>query len=204
VVTEPHFGIGQRAYLIATPGGNILWDCLSLLDEATAAVIRGTGGLRTIAISHPHYYGAMIEWSRLFDAPVWLHEADREWVVRPDARVRFWSGERQSLFDGLELVRSGGHFEGFQVLHWPAGADGRGVLFAGDQPQVCMDPRWVTFLYSYPNMIPLGPAGVRRVVDSLAPLAFDRIYGAFGRNVLTDAKGVVARSAERYLRFIAT
>src|ERR1700736_6100924 len=29
--TEPKFAIGQRAQLIQTPAGNVLWDCLSLL-----------------------------------------------------------------------------------------------------------------------------------------------------------------------------
>ena len=29
---EPHFAIGQRALLVRTATGNVLWDCISLLD----------------------------------------------------------------------------------------------------------------------------------------------------------------------------
>ena len=57
--THPQFGIGQRALLLRTPRGNVLWDCVSLLDEATISLIRGLGGLRAITISHPHYYTRM-------------------------------------------------------------------------------------------------------------------------------------------------
>jgi hypothetical protein len=123
--------------------------------------------------------------------------------MRPDKCVHFWTGGRLQLMDGLTLINSGGHFDGFQVLHWTGGAEGKGVLFSADQPQVCMDRRWVTFLYSYPNMIPLGAAAVRRIVGDLRPLAFERVYGGFpGRVVARDGKGVVERSADRYLRAI--
>src|SRR5690606_22290475 len=33
IVTEPKFAIGQRALLVQTPEGNILWDCISFIDE---------------------------------------------------------------------------------------------------------------------------------------------------------------------------
>ncbi len=31
---DPSFAIGQRALLVRTPQGNVLWDCVSLLDDA--------------------------------------------------------------------------------------------------------------------------------------------------------------------------
>jgi hypothetical protein len=202
--TEPQVGIGQQAHLIRTPGGNVLWDCVSFLDEATKKQVQELGGVAAIAISHPHFYTTLVEWSRAFgDAPVHLHAADKKWLMRPDKCVRSWTGGRLQLMDGLTLVNSGGHFDGFQVLHWSGGAGGKGVLFSADQPQVCMDRRWVTFLYSYPNMIPLGAAAVRRIVGDLRPFAFERVYGGFpGRVVARDGKGAVERSAERYLRAI--
>jgi hypothetical protein len=200
--TDPGFAIGQRAYLVQTLEGNLLWDCVSLIDEPTIRRVEELGSIRAIAISHPHYYSCMAEWSEAFRAPVWIHANDRQWVMRPSDRLHLWEGSVTALFGGISLTLSGGHFSGYQVGYWPAGADGAGVLFAGDQPQVCMDPRWVTFLYSYPNWIPLDGSTVRRVCASLEPLAFDRLYGAFGRNVLRDAKGVIARSQDRYLRAI--
>jgi hypothetical protein len=63
ITTFPAFGIGQRAQLLRTPQGNILWDCISLVDRATVEMINGLGGLKSIAISHPHYYTTMVEWS---------------------------------------------------------------------------------------------------------------------------------------------
>lgn len=201
--THPQFAIGQRALLVRSDGGNILWDCITLIDDATVATIGELGGIAAIAISHPHYYTTMAEWARTFDAPVYLHAADREWVVRPDSRLHFWEGETLVLHDGLTLIRCGGHFEGATVLHWPAGADGRGVLLSGDVLQVVPDRRHVSFMRSYPNLIPLPATTVRRIAAAVEPFPFDRIYGAFHeREILADGEGAVARSVERYVDWV--
>ena len=201
--TTPSFAIGQRALLVQTPGGNILWDCLSLLDDPTIAAVRALGGIRAIAISHPHYFAAMVEWAHAFDAPIYLHAAEREWVMRPDPAVTFWDGETHDLGDGLTLIRCGGHYAGGQVLHWSAGADGSGVLLTGDILQVVSDRRHLSFMYSYPNLIPLPVASVQRIVAAVEPFAFDRIYGAWWDRIIpTGAKEAVARSAERYIAAI--
>jgi hypothetical protein len=72
--TVPDFAIGQRALLITHPNGNILWDCIALLDSATVEIVKALGGSRAIAISHPHYYTTMVDWSRAFgDVPIYLH-----------------------------------------------------------------------------------------------------------------------------------
>jgi hypothetical protein len=204
VHTRPRIGIGQRAFVVQTPEGNLLWDCVPHLDAATVAAIRELGGLAAIAVSHPHYYTAMVEWSHaLGGVPVHLHKADERWVQRPDPVIEFWEGDAKELFGGLTLANTGGHFAGFQVLHWSRGAAGKGVLLSGDQPQVCQDRRWVSFLFSYPNMIPLPAKAVRRIAAALEPFAFDRLYGAFpGLTVAADAKGAVERSVARYLRAI--
>jgi glyoxylase-like metal-dependent hydrolase (beta-lactamase superfamily II) len=200
VGTEPSFAIGQRALLVQTSQGNLLWDCVSLIDDPTVAAVRELGGVAAIAISHPHYYSSMVEWSRAFDAPVYLHEADRQWAMRPDAGIQFWSGETRRLFGGLTLIRCGGHFPGATVAHWPAGAEGRGVLLAGDVIQVVQDRRFVSFMYSYPNLIPLPARIVRRIATTVAPYPFDRLYGAWwGRVVDRDAAAAVERSAARYV-----
>ncbi|MCA1554815.1 MAG: MBL fold metallo-hydrolase, partial [Chloroflexi bacterium] len=112
-------------------------------------------------------------------------------------------GETCALGDGLTIVRCGGHFEGACVLHWAAGAEGRGALLSGDTIQVVSDRNWVSFMYSYPNLIPLNAQSVERIVQSVEPFAFERIYGAWwGRIVHADAKAAVRRSAERYVRHI--
>jgi hypothetical protein len=200
VGTTPRFAIGQRALLARAPGGNVLWDCVALVDGATVDIVRALGGVRAIAVSHPHYYTTVVEWSRaLGDVPVWLHAADREHVMRPDPAIRFWDGESLDLGDGMTLLRAGGHFAGGTVLHWAGGAEGRGALLAGDIVQVVPDRRWVSFMYSYPNLIPLPAAEVRRIGGVLAPHPFEQLYGAWwGLNVLADAAGAVRRSVARY------
>jgi hypothetical protein len=202
---EPHFGIGQRAFLLESPEGNLLWDCISLLDPAAIGYIENLGGVKAIAISHPHYYTTMVEWSRAFgNAEIYLHKDDEKWVMRPDSSIRFWEGETHRMFGGFTLARCGGHFDGATVLHWPAGAEGKGALLTGDTIQVVPDRHWVSFMYSYPNYIPLSANPVRRIVSSVEPFAFDRIYGAFPKmTVESDGKSAVRRSAERYLRAIA-
>ena len=201
---QPKFAIGQRVLLLETGDGNLLWDCLSLLDDASAQYVRSQGGLRAIAISHPHYYTAMVEWSRAFgNIPIYLHEADRSWVMRRDDSIQFWNGETKPLFGGLTLIRGGGHFEGGTMLHWPAGAATKGALLTGDIIQVAPDRRWVSFMYSYPNYIPLSAEAVERVAAAVEPFQFDRIYGAFPRmTVDNDAKAAVRRSADRYIAFL--
>jgi hypothetical protein len=59
----------------------------------------------------------MVEWADQFDTPIYLHEADRQWVMRPDDRIVFWSGETRSLNDGVTLIHLGGHFAGGTVAH---------------------------------------------------------------------------------------
>jgi hypothetical protein len=200
--SEPDFAIGQRAMLVWTGDGNLLWDCISLLDDDTVAAVNALGGIRAIAISHPHFYSSMIEWAHAFDAPVLLHRADREHVMRPDPAIELWEGETTDLFGGLTLIRGGGHFEGGTMLHWAAGGGGRGALLSGDIIQVVADRRWVSFMYSYPNVIPLSPSKVREVVAAVEPFEFDRIYGAWWERVVSEGgKDAVRRSAERYIRF---
>src|SRR5919201_3334469 len=113
--TEPKFAIGQRALLVPWGDGNLLWDCITLLDDETASAIEARGGLRAIAISHPHYYSTMVEWGRRFDCPVLINAADREWVMRPDPVLELWDGDVRELGDGLTLIRAGGHFDGGTV-----------------------------------------------------------------------------------------
>ena len=201
IETTPMFGIGQRAILACTPSGNVLWDCIALIDDATIDLIKGMGGVQAIAISHPHYYTTMLEWSRaLGDVPIHLHAADREWVMRPDRSVQFWDGDTHPIAPGLTLIRLGGHFAGGTILHWAGWKQGRGVLLSGDILQVVPSGH-VSFMWSYPNLIPLSAATVQRMAATLEPFVFDAVYGSFsGRNQIDrHGKDVVAASVARYI-----
>jgi glyoxylase-like metal-dependent hydrolase (beta-lactamase superfamily II) len=202
--SAPKFAIGQRALLVQTARGNLLWDCISLIDDATVEAVRAVGGISAIAISHPHYYASMVEWSEQFgDAPIYLHADDQEWVMRPSPNIVFWSGDRHRLFSSLTLIRCGGHFAGGTVLHWAEAEDGAGALLTGDIIQVVQDRRYVSFMWSYPNYIPLSAVAVKRIVRSVEPFAFERIYGAWWDAIVpADGRKALEMSAARYLKAI--
>ncbi len=201
---NPTIGIGQRALLVQTPAGNVLWDCLGFIDDEGIAAVRARGGLHGIAMSHPHFYGVCVEWSHAFGgAPIYIPTADRQWVMRPDPAIKTWQGRLEPL-PGLTLIQCGGHFEGSAALHWAAGAEGRGALLTGDTIAVVADRRFVSFMRSYPNDIPLSAAAVRQIVATVAPYRFDRIYGGWWDRVVDrDGPAAIRRSADRYIRCIS-
>ena len=205
VETRPTFAIGQRALLVQHPAGNVLWDCVSFVDQETVDSLAALGGVSAIAISHPHFYSSMVEWSQAFgDAPIYLHNSDAAWVSRPDPRVTFWAGETYPMADGLSLVRCGGHFDGSSVLHVAGSAERRGALLTGDTVKVGWDRLSVSVMRSYPNLIPVGPTALAHVERVLAPLDYDDIHGAWtGHSIRGDAKAIVARSLARYRQVIA-
>jgi hypothetical protein len=203
ISTEPRVGIGERAYLLQTSGGNVLWDCIAYLDEPTVGELQALGGVSAIAISHPHFFTTMIEWSHaLGNVPIYLHAASRQWVMRPDEVVQYWEGEEPlELLPGVTLLRCGGHFPGSSVLHWRDAQNGdqsAGALFTGDTISVAADPRWVTFMYSYPNSIPLDERAVRHIAGIVDQLPFATLYDGWTVSK-GDAREVVRRSANRYI-----
>ena len=199
ITTEPEFGIGQTAYIVKQDEFNLMWDCITYVDEATVEKIQAIGGLSAIALSHPHYYSSQAEWAERFDVPIYIHEDDREWITRPSDRIVFWQGEQLELYKGIKIHRLGGHFKGGCVAEWKQGNSGKGILFSGDIIQVVADRRWVSFMYSYPNLIPLPATKVREMAKRVESMEFDKLYNAFYRVIEQDAKAFVRKSAERYI-----
>jgi hypothetical protein len=204
IYTEPNFAIGQRALLVRSPSGNFMWDCLSLIDEAGIRFVEELGGLQGIGLSHPHFYGAAVAWSKAFGGvPIYIHASDRKWVMRNAAEMIFWDDLVYELWDGLQIRHCGGHFEGSTVLFYPEGAGGRGAIFTSDTLHVSMDRQYVSFMRSYPNYIPLSAKKVRHIASVLDPLSFDRIYGGWlDRNIYTAGKEVLNKSVNRYIQAI--
>lgn len=195
----PRADIGQSAMLVRTPHGNLLWEVPGYVDGPAVAAVRELGGVATVMASHPHMYGCQLEWARAFGAPLYVADADREWVRRwgSAGEITTWS-EPFEVLPGIRVLQPGGHFPGSTVALWEAGAEGRGVLLSGDTCKAVPDAGWVTFMRSFPNLIPLSAAVVTRVADSLAGLSFDRLYDNFGMQVPVDARAAVLRSAQRY------
>ncbi|MFD1413416.1 MBL fold metallo-hydrolase [Oceanobacillus jeddahense] len=202
ITTKPKFGLGQTAYLVQSNNFNLLWDCITYIDDSTIETINQNGGIDAIALSHPHYYSSQVEWAETFDVPIYIHEDDQEWVMRPSERITFWSGEVLELSEEFSLHRLGGHFKGGAVLHWKNGNDGKGILFTGDIIQIVADQKWVSFMYSYPNLIPLPVSKVQNIAEYTNKIAFNRIYSAFNKVIKEDAHISVQESAKRYIKAI--
>ncbi|CAH0015179.1 unnamed protein product [Clonostachys rhizophaga] len=219
IVTTPKFGIGQRAILVRTPGGNILWDCITLLDEETVARIASLGGLAAIVISHPHYYSTHVQWARAFACPVYVSSEDASWVTMPSAHRQLLTGTETEIVpgSGVKAVKLGGHFPGSLVALFegrlliadtivttPAGlgrweVDGNGVARA--RPGGLNS---FTFQWSIPNMIPLGPDELARMWGVLGGYEFRSTHGAFlGFDVEDEGvKGRVLESMQIQTRFM--
>jgi len=202
--TAPAFAIGQRALLLRTQQGNIMWDCTSFLDDTTTTIVAALGGIAGIAVSHPHFYGAMIDWSHAFGSvPVFVHARDRKFVTRLDPVIHFWEAETYEVTAGVTLIRCGGHFEGGSVLHWAQGAGGLGVLLGSDILSVTPDRR-LSFMRSFPNLIPLDASSVLHIADSLDRWPFEAIYGSsWDKVVPAAAKTVLALSVQRYVNAVS-
>ncbi len=196
--TVPNFAIDQRAFILCTPEGNILWDCIATLDDATKTLVASLGGLKAIAISHPHYYTTMQDWAKEFNAPIYLHASDREWVMRDSPWITFWEGDILELTGDVSVIRLGGHFAGGCVLHW---AREEGIVLSGDIVQVAPGGQGVSYMWSYPNMLPLPAATVSDITQRLSSVKFKKLYGAFeGKDITANADEIVRRSGEKYLR----
>lgn len=197
----PAFAIDQRSYLLPTDAGNLLWEAQSLVTDDAVSRLEELGGIDRIIISHPHFYGAMAEWSERFDGvPILIHEADREWVQHPHPSIEFWSGDELKLSDSVTLIRCGGHFAGSTALHWADGPRDGGALFSGDALQVAVDRRHVSFMYSYPNLVPMKTSDVLAMRERLAPYEFEDVFGyTWGRNIIGGGREAVDASYDRYL-----
>ncbi|TKK69312.1 MBL fold metallo-hydrolase [Ilyomonas limi] len=198
IYTTPSFAIGQRAHLVQSPDGNILWDCITNIDKSTIAIINALGGIKAIAISHPHYFSTIVEWSKAFDdVPVYVNALDEHWLTRRSPAIQLWNEQELHLWDNIKLIRCGGHFPGAAVMYVPVG---KGALFVGDTIQVTPGCNDVSFMYSYPNMIPLQQKDIVQIKQAIEHVDYNVMYGAFGKYITHNAKAAVKASIERYIR----
>ncbi|WP_024803453.1 hypothetical protein [Nocardia sp. BMG51109] len=195
---EPRFAIGHWSFLVRTPRGNLLWDPPAYLDDEVEGLIRTLGGVAAIATSHPHMFAAQIAWSHAFDrAPVLVHTLGKEWIPRPDPVIEYWDDHATPL-PGIELIHVGGHMLGSAVAHTTDG-----TLLTGDTIAGCLTPNWVSFQRNYPQHLPMSASVVRRIVDTLTPYPYDRLYTLGGDTIDHDAERIVAAAANRHIRWVS-
>ena len=85
------------------------------------------------------------------------------------------------------------------MLEWRSGNNGKGALLSGDIVRVVADREWVSFMYSYPNFIPLPASTVENIAVKLEGLKFNRLYDAFHRVIEENANIRVQASVKRYI-----
>jgi hypothetical protein len=209
ITTTPKFAIGQRAILVKTPNGNVLWDCLTLLDDATTAWITSQGGLKAIVISHPHYYTSHLTWAATFECPVYISAADADWAQRADhwdLRRLLPTEEPSQILPGVTAITTGGHFPGSLVLH-ASSPDSDSDSGSSEKPRLLIADTLVTvpsalyaknrpagttsyaFMWSIPNMIPLPPGEMRKMWKALEEWEFGSTHGAFVGLDVRDGDG---------------
>ncbi|KAI1105792.1 beta-lactamase-like protein [Jackrogersella minutella] len=197
IFTEPKVGIGQRAILIKTPLGNVLWDCITLIDDETVAKIKDIGGLKAIVISHPHYYTTHVEWARAFDCPVYLAAEDRQWTTQSSTHQVFVEETEldlqiDSASSGIMVLKLGGHFPGSFVSLYdghlfiadtlvttPSGLGSWDTDAVGSVRTRPAGLNSYSFMWSIPNMIPLPPSELERMWGILKKYDFSSTHGAF-------------------------
>ncbi|MGN6398358.1 MAG: hypothetical protein ACTHMI_22490 [Mucilaginibacter sp.] len=195
----PQFAIGQRALLVLSQNGNVLWDCIPMLDKATIDFIQSKGGLKAIAFSHPHYYSNINDWADMFDCPVYIHENDAPYIIQKGPGIKLWQGEELALWDGIKIMLIGGHFEGSSILHVPF-LSKEGAILCGDTLFLSPSKKHFSVMRSYPNKIPLPLREIRRIKHRMSEISFDTFYGYVkAQNLDADVKAIFEKSMERYL-----
>ena len=195
---NPSFAIGQRAMLILSKSGNILWDCIPMLDELAINFIKSKGGLKAIAFSHPHYYSNMNDWASLFDCAVYIHQHDEKHIMIKGDHIRLWRGDELELIDGIKIKLIGGHFAGSSILHIPFLSKG-GTICCGDTLFLSPSKKHFSVMWSYPNRIPLPVSEMKKVKQRLDAIPFDSFYGYIKtQNLQENVKETLEASMKRY------
>lgn len=220
ISVQPNVGIGQRAFLIKTPHGNILWDLVCYLDEGAVSHINSLGGLSAIIISHPHFYTTWADWSATFNIPVFVAAADQEWLNRrPEkADLRLLTEVHNTILPGITAIVAGGHFSGSTALHTAAPNTKVPSLFHADTIHTVPNARSpdvdakngkghnsYSFMWSIPNNIPLSPEEIFKIWRALKGFSIEATYAfvnvksqagdttSIPERILESAKVVVKR-----------
>lgn len=196
--TTPDFALANRAFLVQSPSGNILWDCIPFIDNEAIEFINSIGGLKAIAFSHPHYYSTMNVWAGFFNCPIYIHENDKQWIMYATENIKLWSGDSLALWDNIRIINTAGHFAGSSVLHIPA-LSPQGTILSGDSLYISRSKKHIAVMHSYPNQILLSRNEFKIFDRKTSWLLFDTLYGAFdNQNLSGNAMEIFNASMQQY------
>jgi glyoxylase-like metal-dependent hydrolase (beta-lactamase superfamily II) len=175
--TTPALGLAGTGWLIVRSDGNIAFEAAPYYSAAMLAQIAALGGIRFLAASHAHGYGALFQLQRAFAPEVAIHRDDLR--MTKAFRVTWPYDDVLDIGGGCALHHVGGHYEGQAALH---DAPGR-RLFCGDMFKIDQDAGGRSTAISshkaFHKDIPLTHAELRRYRDVIAPLDFDAVLTPF-------------------------
>lgn len=176
--TTPNLGLAGTGWLLVRDGGNIAFEAAPYYSAAMLDQIRALGGIRFLAASHAHGYGALFQLQREF-APDLLAIQREDLGMTKAFRVTAPYDDRLDLAPGCTLHLVGGHYAGQAALHDQPGRR----LFCGDMFKVDQDEAGRSHAISshkaFHKDIPLTHAELRRYRDVIAPLDFDAVLTPF-------------------------
>lgn len=212
-------GIGQTPWLILTEKGIVIWDCSAYFTVDLFNSIKQLSSLYqvpivAIAISHPHFYTTSLTWAKALQTKLYISNLDKRWYQRDhdSKHINFFKSSQIEIIPGITMIRCGGHFDGSCVLHWDrkiakcpkglgTGKKETGVIFCSDTFAPASDRKQITFMWSYPNFIPLPPKDIVQIWKSVQQFEFDDILGAWpGKYIYGDARQKVLKSAKNFVR----
>jgi len=124
-----------RAFLLRREQGNALIYSTTGLDKDAATIAR-LGGISRHYLNHWHEAMFASDW---VDAPLFVHEAERDSVVEA-YHVRGTFSRRHLLDDDFEVIPTPGHTAGATAYLWDSGE--QRLLFTGDSVYL-NDGEWV-------------------------------------------------------------
>jgi glyoxylase-like metal-dependent hydrolase (beta-lactamase superfamily II) len=155
--TTPGFGLNGTGWLLLHPDGNVAFEAAPYYTPSMLAEIERLGGIRYLAASHCHGYGALWQLQDVFQPELLAIQKDDLRMTKA-MRVTTPYDEALELRPGQRLLHVGGHYEGQAVLHDAR----RRILFCGDAFKVDQSPEGENLAISthkaFHKSIPLTPA----------------------------------------------
>lgn len=174
---SPKFGLGATGWLLKREDGNVAFEACPYYQPDAIEKIRELGGIKVLAASHPHGYGALWQLQREFDPVVTIHKGDIPYSKA--FRVNWPADDVHDIAPGLTMHHVGGHYEGHSVLY----ADSHKALFCGDSLKIEQDedgnPVAISCHKAYHYEIPLTRAELAKYVDVFSQLPFETALTPF-------------------------